>query len=84
MIGETMIERLKRTYRVEDIASRLTRLYGAGDLLTGRCPLHNERKGRAFAVWVSEQRWRCFGRCATGGDVIDLVRECKARGLNWR
>lgn len=81
---ESFINRLKRSYRVEDVASRLTELWGHGDLLTGKCPLHSERKGRAFAIWTESQRWRCFGKCGIGGDVIDLVRECRERGIEWR
>ena len=79
-----LIERVKRVYRVEDVAALITELTGHGDALSGKCPFHNERKGRAFVVWRTSQRWRCFGRCSTGGDVIDLVRECKRHGLPWK
>lgn len=81
--GESLIERVKAAYRLEEVAGRLTRLYGRGETLTGRCPFHGEQSGRAFVVWVDSQRWRCFGQCLAGGDVVDLVRECKARGLRW-
>lgn len=82
--GESLIARIKAAYRLEDIAERLTRLYGTGNVLSGRCPLHGEQKGRAFTVWVDEQKWKCFGKCGLRGDVIDLVRECKSRGIDWR
>jgi hypothetical protein len=74
------IAALKAMYRVEDIAGRLTDLHG-GDVLTGKCPLHREREGQAFAVWVRDQRWRCFGKCGVGGDVVDLINEARGRGL---
>ena len=74
------IAAIKAAYRVEDIAARLTDLHG-GDVLTGKCPLHREREGQAFAVWVRDQRWRCFGKCGVGGDVVDLINEARGRGL---
>ncbi len=78
-----LIERIKTAYRIEDIAGRITELQGNGATLTGRCPLHGEKRGRAFVVWSESQRWRCFGACGAGGDVIDLVRECESRGIDW-
>jgi hypothetical protein len=39
--------------------------------LIGRCPIHQEKHGMAFAVYAG-RRWQCFGKCARGGDVIDL------------
>lgn len=79
--GESLISRLKAAYRVEDLAARWTELRG-GNTLSGKCPLHNEQHGRSFAVWVDSQRWRCFGKCGIGGDVIDLARAAKERGLS--
>ena len=39
-----------------------------------RCPLHREKKGRAFHL--RGQKWYCFGKCRRrwkwGGDVLDL------------
>jgi hypothetical protein len=40
----------------------------------GKCPIHNEQKGEAFAIH-SDDRWQCFGKCSRQGDVIDLERE---------
>ena len=79
--GESLIARLKAAYRVEDLASRWTDLRG-GKTLSGKCPLHNEQQGRSFTVWVDSQRWKCFGKCGIGGDVIDLARAAKERGLS--
>src|SRR6516162_4556355 len=51
------------------------RLRRAGpDVLIGRCPVHQEKRGMAFAVY-SDRRWHCFGKCNRGGDVLDLDRE---------
>ena len=79
-----LIVRIKKAYRLEDIVSRIGRLRGNGATLTGRCPLHNEKQGRALVVWTELQKWRCYGKCGIGGDVIDFVRECESRGIDWR
>ena len=79
--GDSLITRLKAAYRVEDMASRWTTLRGY-KTLSGKCPLHNEQQGRSFTVWVDSQRWKCFGKCGIGGDVIDLARAAKEKGLS--
>ena len=80
MLGESLIDKLKRIYRIEDILSRvgvnLTRVSG-----TIKCPLHNERNGQAFSFSLTTQKWKCWGKCAVGGDVIDLVEQLEKRGL---
>lgn len=64
----------KATNRVEDIAAQYTRLIPAGpNKFKGCCPMHSERTP-SFIVNTDTQKWRCFGACATGGDVIDLVQ----------
>jgi hypothetical protein len=71
---ESPYEKLKRENRVEDVAGRLTDMRGTGKTLKGRCPFHIERTP-SFIVWPASQRWRCFGACAQGGDLIDLLKK---------
>ena len=80
-VGESLIERVKSAYRVEDVARRLTDLRG-GRTLSGKCPLHREEKGRSFVVWPDIQKWRCYGACAKSGDVIDLWQAARAAGYS--
>lgn len=82
--GRDLIGQLKSTYRIEDVALRLTPMRGLGNHLQGKCPLHGEQRGMAFNIWLDSQRWHCFGACNRGGDVIDLIRECIDRGIEWR
>jgi hypothetical protein len=82
--GLSLFERVKAAVRIEDIAERLTTLHGTGNLLKGKCPLHNEQKGEAFAIYLDTQTWRCFGSCVDGGDVVSLVQECLKRGIEWQ
>lgn len=44
-----------------------------GAVLQGKCPFHNEVNGTALTVWPEDNRWRCFGKCDAGGDVIEAV-----------
>ncbi len=73
-IAHDRIVDIKARVRVEDVAAQLTELRGNGTTLTGKCPFHGEVRGRAFVVWTDIQRWRCYGACSTGGDVIDLIQ----------
>ena len=36
------------------------------------CPFHLD-KAMTFHVSTDSQNWRCFGDCATGGDVITFL-----------
>jgi len=79
--GGSLAERVKATFRVEDIAARLTDLRpGSRGSLKGFCPLHSERTP-SFVVWPESQRWRCFGACAAGGDVWELWYRARKAGL---
>jgi hypothetical protein len=76
--GGGPIARLK-TLDIISVAGRFTELTGSGDNPKGRCPLHNE-KSASFYVYADSQRWQCYGACATGGDVVDLLEQLASRG----
>jgi hypothetical protein len=79
--GESPIARIKRTISVESVAERYTTLRPAGPgKLKGLCPLHSETDA-SFYVYVDTQRWRCYGGCARGGDVLDLGSQLGMRGM---
>lgn len=66
-------QRVKAAVDIVDIAGRFTTLKGSGRLRKGRCPFHEENTP-SFTVYSVEQRWRCYGACGRGGDVVELVR----------
>lgn len=45
-----------------------------------RCPFHGEKRGYSFAVWVNG--YRCFGACATNGDVLDWLQHYRGMSFN--
>jgi hypothetical protein len=60
---------------LQTVAGKHTVLASAGpNKLKGRCPLHDERTP-SFYVFLDSNRWRCFGACATGGDVVNLLEQ---------
>ena len=76
---KTSISRFKADNRIEDVAGQLTLLQKSGQGMKGLCPFHQERSP-SFYVWPASQRWRCFGSCVEGGDVIDLLRRHREQG----
>jgi len=44
-----------------------------GDTLSGPCPLHNGQNPTQFRISDTKNCWHCFGRCNTGGNVLEFV-----------
>jgi len=55
------------------LAARGVVLKRQGAVLKERCPFHHEQHGEALTVWEAEGKWRCFGKCDAGGDVIEAL-----------
>ena len=63
-----------------DYAGRYTQLTLTGPgKWRGLCPIHRE-KTPSFYLYADPWRWRCYGACAIGGDIVDLARELKSIG----
>ena len=77
------IERIKASVRLEDVVSLSCNLRGYGDVRKAKCPLHNEQNGESLVVWISDQKWRCFGKCLEHGDVIDWMQLAHGKGMEW-
>lgn len=75
----SLFEKLRQV-DLADYAGKFTRLTQMGpDRWRGRCPMHQEKTG-SFYVWANPWRWRCFGACAQGGDIVDFQRELRQLG----
>lgn len=75
------LQTLKHAVRIEQILSErglLTGFRRTQDRLTGPCPLHGGDNPSAFVIRLAQNRWRCFTRCDSSGDVLDLL--CRLEG----
>jgi DNA primase len=77
----SVIEEIKARVDLVNVVERYTPLRKAGSIYKGLCPFHTERTP-SFVVYPHSQSWRCFGACATGGDVFSFLQ--KKENLEFR
>lgn len=68
-----LVETIRQSARIADIASQYTQLQRRGNRLVGLCPFHTE-KTPSFSIDEDRQLYHCFG-CGAGGDIFTLVME---------
>jgi DNA primase len=73
---------IKSRLDLVDIVSEQVSLRRSGRNYTGFCPFHSNTRTPAFVVFPETQTWRCFGECATGGDLFDYVM--KKEGYDFK
>lgn len=86
VVHRPRFEAVKANVDIVQFAGRFTTLRPDGNPAVttsiawkGHCPLH-EGKDPSFTVYPEEKRWRCYGACSTGGDVINLAQQLMAKG----
>lgn len=69
---------LRDDIRIEHVCDWLgVPLKKVGGQLRGSCPICNHDSTRCFVVTPEMNRYWCFGRCQSGGDIIELVARVK-------
>ena len=72
----TAVQDVKSRADIVEVVSEHVTLQKAGRNYKANCPFHAERTP-SFIVFPERQSWRCFGACATGGDVITFVMKAE-------
>ena len=67
-----VVDDIKGRLDIMEVVSQHVALHRSGRSYTANCPFHQERTP-SFHVFPDRQTWRCFGACATGGDVFSFV-----------
>lgn len=78
----SVTDEIKNRLDLVDIVSEQVSLRRSGRSYTGFCPFHSNTRTPAFVVFPETQTWRCFGECATGGDLFDYVM--KKEGYDFK
>jgi DNA primase len=68
----SVIDDVKSRLDILEVVSGYVPLNRFGRSYKANCPFHQE-KTPSFYVFPDRQTWRCFGACATGGDVFSFV-----------
>ncbi len=77
----TLIDEVKTRTDIVDVVASYVDLDTSSRNPKARCPFHTERTP-SFYVFPETGTWRCFGACATGGDVLAFVM--KQEGVEFR
>ena len=78
----SLTDDVKQRLDIVDVVSQyVPALQKAGRNYKALCPFHTE-KTPSFVVFPDRQSWRCFGACATGGDIFTFVMRREQAGFS--
>jgi hypothetical protein len=79
---KAVIEQVKAESNLEAVIERFSgQKIGAIERGKINCPFHSDKGSPSLHVYASKKRWRCFGACAEGGDVVDFVGKLLFPGM---
>ena len=70
----SQIDEIKSALDIVQVVSETVDLDTRSRTPKANCPFHAERTP-SFVVFPETGTWRCFGACATGGDVISFIQK---------
>ena len=73
----TVVDDVKSRLDIVTVVSQHVSLARSGRSYKANCPFHQE-KTPSFFVFPDRQSWRCYGACATGGDVFSFVMRAES------
>ena len=76
----TVVDEIKSRLDILEVVSQHIALNRSGRSYKANCPFHQE-KTPSFHVFPDRQTWRCFGACATGGDLFFICDAGRESGL---
>ena len=77
---EQLVKEIRSTLKMPEVIGQHVRLRRFATSYKGDCPFHQPNEP-TFHISEDGRRWRCFGACDTGGDVIDFVM--RADGIDF-
>lgn len=77
----SLLDEVKSRTDIVDVVANYVDLDTSSRNPKARCPFHSERTP-SFFIFPETGTWRCFGACATGGDVLAFVM--KQEGIEFR
>ena len=78
----SLADDVKQRLDIVDVVTQyIPTLQKAGRNYKALCPFHTE-KTPSFVVFPDRQTWRCFGACATGGDLFTFVMRREQAGFS--
>lgn len=75
-MNEELKESIREANDIVEVIGEYVDLRGSGNIRTGFCPFHEDRKTPNLKVFINTQSWHCF-TCKAGNDVFAFIERIK-------